>query len=94
YYLRACREAGITPHPARYPVKLPEFFIKFLTDEGDVVLDPFAGSNVTGEACEMSSRNWLAFEIVEEYVRASHFRFVNIQKRLLSETPIGYAQTE
>lgn len=74
-YLRACREAGIKPHPARFPHGLPEFFIRFLTDEGDLVVDPFAGSNVTGEVAETLGRQWRAFELSEEYVRASQFRF-------------------
>ena len=74
-YLRCCREAKIAAHPARYPVEVPEFFVKFLTDEGDLVLDPFAGSNVTGEAAENTSRHWVAFEKEQVYVRASAFRF-------------------
>ena len=47
-YQRRCKEFGYRPHPARYPAALPEFFVKMLTDEGDLVFDPFAGSNVTG----------------------------------------------
>lgn len=74
-YLRECRKAKIPPHPARFPAALPEFFIKFLTDEGDLVLDPFAGSNVTGEVAERLNRRWLALEIVEEYLEGSKFRF-------------------
>ena len=94
YYLRACREAGIAPHPARYPVKLPEFFIRFLTDEGDIVLDPFAGSNVTGEASELLSRHWLSLEMREDYVKGSFFRFEGLQKRLIAEEPSEYANTK
>ena len=75
YYLRACRAAGLKPHPARYPIGLPEFFIKFLTDRDDVVLDPFCGSNVTGECAERLCRKWLAFEISKEYLDGSKFRF-------------------
>ena len=52
-YLRKCRDAGIKPHPARFPKDFAIFFINFLTDENDIVLDPFAGSNTTGYACEM-----------------------------------------
>jgi len=74
-YLRACRQSGIRPHPARYPLALPEFFINFLTEKGDVVLDPFAGSNVTGEACEKMERRWIAIETVEDYLVGSRFRF-------------------
>ena len=75
YYLRACRAAGLKPHPARYPIGLPGFFINFLTDKGDVVLDPFCGSNVTGECAERLGRRWLAIETSEAYLKGSKFRF-------------------
>jgi site-specific DNA-methyltransferase (cytosine-N4-specific) len=35
---------GAKPHPARFPEKLPMFFIEFLTDPGDTIYDPFCGS--------------------------------------------------
>ena len=75
YYLRACRSNDIPVHPARYPVELPEFFINFLTDPDDLVLDPFAGSNTTGRASENLGRKWLAFEQSEVYVKGSAYRF-------------------
>ncbi|MET4799074.1 site-specific DNA-methyltransferase [Bradyrhizobium sp. LB11.1] len=74
-YTLRCKEKGLTIHPARYPKALPEFFIKMLTDEGDVVLDPFAGSNTTGAVAEGLGRRWLAFDDVEEYLVGSKFRF-------------------
>jgi site-specific DNA-methyltransferase (cytosine-N4-specific) len=74
-YLRMCRQLGLEPNPARYPGDLPEFFIKFLTEEGDIVLDPFAGSNTTGAMAEQNRRRWLAFEISKEYLHGSLFRF-------------------
>jgi DNA modification methylase len=74
-YITRCREAGIPAHPARFPSALPEFFIKFLTDEQDLVLDPFAGSNTTGATSERLHRRWLAVEEVESYWAASKFRF-------------------
>lgn len=55
--------------------ELPEFFIKFLTNEGDLVLDPFAGSNVTGEVCESLQRKWIGMELSEDYLRGSMYRF-------------------
>lgn len=55
-YLRECRKAGMDPRPARFPWKLPDFFIRFLTDPGDLALDPFAGSNVTGKVAEDRGR--------------------------------------
>jgi DNA modification methylase len=74
-YLRMCKEKGIKPHPARFPQALPSFFIAFLTEQKDLVLDPFAGSNATGGAAEELSRRWVAVEIDPEYVKASKFRF-------------------
>ena len=55
---------------------MPEFFIRFLTDPGDTVLDIFAGSNTTGIVAESEGRHWLAFEERVDYVAASAFRFV------------------
>jgi len=74
-YMKRCQEYGIKPHPARFPKKFPEFFLKFLTDENDLVLDPFAGSNTTGYVAENLCRKWLAFELDESYLRTSAFRF-------------------
>ena len=74
-YLRGCKAVGAKQHPARFPAKLPEFFIRFLTDPGDLVVDIFAGSNTTGSVAEREGRKWLAFEERREYVAASVFRF-------------------
>lgn len=75
-YLSGCAAVGIKAHPARFPAKLPEFFIRFLTEPGDLVLDIFAGSNTTGSVAESIDRRWLAFESSLEYVAASTFRFL------------------
>ena len=90
HYLRACRNAGIKPHPARYPLDLPAFFIKFLTDAGDLVLDPFSGSNVTGEAAERLRRRWMSFELNADYLTGSRFRFDDLQKELVREEAEQY----
>jgi site-specific DNA-methyltransferase (cytosine-N4-specific) len=74
-YLTACKALGVKQHPARFPAKLPEFFIRLLTDPGDVVLDIFAGSNTTGQVAENEGRRWLAFEERMEYLAPSIFRF-------------------
>ncbi|MBX7261535.1 MAG: site-specific DNA-methyltransferase [Chitinophagales bacterium] len=76
-YLRYCKLLEIKGHPARFPSKLPEFFIKFLTEQNDIVLDIFAGSNTTGFAAESLGRKWLAFEIERTYIANSVFRFIN-----------------
>jgi DNA modification methylase len=74
-YAKRCKEAGIKPHPARFPAALPEFFIKLVTEQDDVIMDPFAGSNTTGAVAERLQRRWIASELVEEYLAASKFRF-------------------
>lgn len=74
-YLRYCKALKVKGHPARFPVALPEFFIKLLTDEGDFVVDIFSGSNTTGMAAEKLHRRWQSFELSQEYVAASSFRF-------------------
>jgi site-specific DNA-methyltransferase (cytosine-N4-specific) len=74
-YLRRCKAAGIQPHPARFPQGFAEFFIKFLTDEGDLILDPFAGSNTTGFVAETLQRRWISFEMNENYAIGSRYRF-------------------
>lgn len=74
-YIRACKEHGLKPHPARYPAALPEFFIKLLTKPNDLVLDPFAGSNTTGRVAEDLGRRWISVDREPEYVRNSALRF-------------------
>lgn len=86
HYMQACKSLDIEPHPARFPRQLPEFFIKLLTenppyeDDTPVVLDIFAGSNVTGKAAEDLGRKWLSFEAEEEYVSQSELRFMSMEE--------------
>lgn len=80
HYLKACKEVGVEPHPARFPRQLPEFFIKFLTEKGDIVLDIFAGSNMTGRVAQDLDRQWLAFEYQEKYLQTAKLRFMNMEE--------------
>lgn len=75
FFSRKCREKDIRPHPARMPLELANFFIEFLTDPGDIVLDPFAGSNTTGFCAEKLSRSWISIEAKEDYGEQSIIRF-------------------
>lgn len=74
-YFNYCKRHNIDIHPARMPKEIPEFFINFLTEENDLVIDPFAGSNMTGAVAENLKRNWLGIEINENYIRGSVGRF-------------------
>jgi DNA modification methylase len=75
YYLRYCKERNLPQHPARYPAALPEYFIRMLTDVGDLVVDPFGGSCITGEVSERLKRRWICSELVEDYVKGALGRF-------------------
>lgn len=75
-YLQACKKLGLRPNPSRFVDSVPIFFIQFLTSHPrNLVLDPFAGSNVVGFQAESLNRRWVAIERNEEYLIASSFRF-------------------
>jgi DNA modification methylase len=74
-YIRYCSEKKLKPHPARFPSEVPEFFIRMLTDTGDLVVDPFAGSCVTGETAERTKRQWICCELREDYLQGALGRF-------------------
>jgi DNA modification methylase len=79
-YRRRCRAAGESLHPASFPPYIPAFFIEFLTDENDIVADPFAGSNTTGKIAADMKRRWLSIESCEQYLRASKLRWCDNEK--------------
>jgi site-specific DNA-methyltransferase (cytosine-N4-specific) len=77
-YRRACKEHGVAQHPAVMPEPLVEFFVQFLTDPNDVVLDPFAGSNTTGSVAERLGRRWVGVEANPDYAESSRVRFMPV----------------
>ena len=79
-YQDYCRQNDIRPHPARMPVDIASFFISFLTDKHDVVFDPFAGSNTTGQVSEELDRKWISVEAEQDYIAGSVGRFRNVRK--------------
>ncbi len=80
-YIQYCKTNEISLHPARMPDGVAEFFVSFLTDPGDLVLDPFAGSNVTGAVAESLNRRWISIEMNSEYAEASRSRFSQLPMR-------------
>lgn len=77
-YIKESKRLEKKIHPARYPAELPRFFIEFLTDSGDLVLDPFAGSNTTGAVAERLERRWISIEKLREYAEDSELRFAGL----------------
>jgi len=76
-YREWCNEKGVPQHPARMPMALADFFIKFLTDENDLVFDPFGGSLTTAKSAEDLNRNWISTEADESYLIGGKGRFRN-----------------
>lgn len=68
-------------HPAPFHPDLPEFFIKWLTDEGDIVLDPFMGGGTVALVCKEMKRNCIGFEINPGYIKMTEER-LDISKKL------------
>jgi hypothetical protein len=79
-YRAYCKENGLKVHPARMPPGLAEFFIKFLTNEEDLVIDPFGGSNTTGAVAEELGRQWISIEPEVEYIEGSMGRFDTVAR--------------
>lgn len=75
-YVSYCRANNLKVHPARMQPELADFFIKFLTDPGDIVFDPFAGSNLTGYRAEQLGRKWISVEREIEYCKGSIGRWL------------------
>lgn len=76
-YHMYCRANGLTLHPARMPISLAKFFINLCTEPGDIVLDPFGGSNTTGAAANDLDRQWISIEAESKYAAAGRGRFPN-----------------
>ena len=86
HYLRYCADNGLRAHPARFPAPLPEYFIRMATDRGDLVLDPFGGSCVTGEVAQRLGRRWICVEVAEEYLQGAKGRFEDSEQGCLWES--------
>ena len=82
---RALRAHGISAHPAMFPKGLPEFFIQLTTDEHDVVVDPFCGSNTTGYIADNLRRQWLSIDSDLDYLSASRSRWDPTDLRIDNE---------
>jgi site-specific DNA-methyltransferase (cytosine-N4-specific) len=77
-YTKACRDAGLAPHPARMPIALASKMIEFLSRPEEIVFDPFGGSGTTARAAETLGRKWITTEAAREYIEGSKFRFSGI----------------
>lgn len=77
-YKKLAMAAGLPAHGAPFPLRLAEFYIRFLTTEGDLVVDPFGGSLTVALAAEMLGRHWIASDIIWEYLAGGGLRFEDV----------------
>lgn len=84
-YQKHCDKFGLKRHPARMQSTLVDFFIHFLTDENDIVMDVFAGSNTTGWRSEVLNRRWVSIEREWEYGMGSIGRFEQLSENFSFE---------
>jgi DNA modification methylase len=75
--LHLSTECGNKNHSAAFPVALPAWFIKLFTKEGDIVLDPFAGSGTTGVACKQLNRKYVLIDTIKDYKKKAEERLQN-----------------
>ena len=90
-YHQFCKTRGLTPHPARMPVGLAKFFINLCTEEGDLICDPFGGSNTTGAAAEELNRRWISIEADPNYAAAGRGRFPALAALVPAKEPAASA---
>lgn len=83
--LHLATECSNREHSATFPVSLPEWFMKLLTDEEDVVLDPFMGSGTTARAAINLNRHYVGVEFSPDYYQVSQVA-INEAKALAEET--------
>lgn len=78
-----------TDHPCQFPIELAERFIVKLTNEGDTVLDPFAGVCTTSIAASLRSRESICIELKAEYVRVGKSRFSSVRNGTIKHRSLG-----
>ena len=66
-------------HPAPFPIELPKRLIELYSFKGDVVLDPFMGSGTTAIAAEKNRRQWVGYDISQEYIDVAYYRLYHEQ---------------
>ena len=76
------KEKDDTNHPTVKPIDLMRYLVKLVTPKDGLVLDPFAGTGTTGEACILEGRNYYLIEKTKEYIS-------DIEKRINKYDRLG-----
>lgn len=73
-----------TNHPCQFPEALIERLVLSMSNEGDIILDPFMGSGTTAAVCKKLNRNYIGFELIEEYIEISKNRLNEVEVPLMN----------
>ena len=76
------KEKDDTNHPTVKPIDLMRYLVKLVTPKDGLVLDPFAGTGTTGEACKLEGRNYYLIEKTKKYIS-------DIEKRINKYDRLG-----
>lgn len=72
-------------HPAAFNTELSDYFVKWLTDEGDLILDPFMGSGTTAISCKKMNRNYIGIEKNKKYVEMAEKRILSYKSNVMEK---------
>ena len=70
------KEKSFGGHPTQKPIKVMEWIIERLSNESDLILDPFMGSGTTGLACVNMDRSFIGIELSKDYYEIAEKRLV------------------
>jgi site-specific DNA-methyltransferase (adenine-specific) len=74
------RDSSLKEHPAIFPEQLANDHIISWSNEGDIVFDPFMGSGTVGKMALLNNRNYIGFEISEEYHKLAENRINKLKE--------------
>lgn len=75
---------GAAKHPTQKPLDLLEWLVKTYSNEGDLILDPFAGSGTTGAACIKLKRDFIGIELNPDYFAIAQERIAHAEHDLIN----------
>jgi site-specific DNA-methyltransferase (adenine-specific) len=64
-------------HSATFPADIPGLLVLLTSKEGDLVVDPFNGTGVTGEVCKVLGRSYVGYDLNPEFIMATEVRMKN-----------------
>ena len=82
-YMKTTKDKEAYQHPAMFPEQLAQDHILSWSNQDDIILDPFMGSGTTAKMAKANNRNYIGFELSEEYCQIAEQRLANVQQRIV-----------